>query len=558
MCGIWALLSLKSLEFDKSYDEKYMKIKNRGPDRTHTIQDNQVNIMLAFHRLSIMDTSTKGDQPFVIELENRTIYSICNGEIYNHHKLIEKYNLQMTSHSDCEVIPRLYCWYLENNNNLKDFITDIDGEYAFILLDIDRKQGTYKVIISTDRFGIRPLFISYNQDYISLSSELKGLLYDETSQVERFKPRHYMIINYNKKFDYQYHQYYDLMDFNNTKYYDLDMIKKNIRKLLTNAIINRLETNRPLGCLLSGGLDSSLVASIASKYLREHGQTLKTFSVGMPGSTDKYFAEKVAEFIQSEHTHIELPQEDWYNAIHNIIYYIESYDTTTVRASTGQYLVSKWINENTDIKVLLIGDGSDELAAGYMYFHKAPTAIESHLENIRLLEDIHYYDVLRADRGIAENGLEARVPFLDRKFVEYYLQCDPELRVPQHNVEKWLLRESFNTGEYLPQEVLWRKKEAFSDGVSGLEKSWYSVLQDYVEDKYTQKDLEEAKSKYEFNTPLTKESLYFREIFNNLYTKNNKSVEKVIPYFWLPKWCGNVIDPSARVLSVYNEINKKI
>jgi len=268
----------------------------------------------------------------------------------------------------------------------------------------------------------------------------------------------------------------------------------------------------------------------------------------MPGSTDERYAKLVAKHIGSNHTHITCTQDEFMNALPAVIRITETYDITTIRASTGQYLISKWIANNTDIKVLLIGDGSDELCSGYLYFHKAPNAIESHNENIRLLEDISYFDILRADRCISNNGLEARVPYLDQRFVNYYLSIDPSLRVPINNMEKWLLRESFNTTDYLPPEVLWRKKEAFSDAVSSQERSWFNIIQEYVDKKYTLDDLEYVKKRYTHNIPLSKESLYFRVIFEMYY---GKDLDHIIPYYWLPKWCGNTNEPSARTLDFY-------
>jgi asparagine synthase (glutamine-hydrolysing) len=309
-----------------------------------------------------------------------------------------------------------------------------------------------------------------------------------------------------------------------------------------------LESDRELGALLSGGLDSSLVVSIASKYLHQFGKRLKTFSIGLPGSTDKEYAEMVATFCNTDHTHIELTTEYFLSALKHVIYATETFDITTIRASTGQYLVSKWISEHTNIKVLLIGDGSDELTAGYMYFHKAPSPTDLHIENKKLLTEIHFYDVLRADRGIATHGLEARVPFLDHRFVDLYMSLDPSLRIPtESRIEKWLLRKSFDTGRYLPAPVLWRKKEAFSDGVSSVQKSWYQIVQESAEQMYTDEQLASAQQLYTHCPPPTKEALYFRDIFESLYPNTSH----VIPHYWLPNWCGDIKEPSARVLDVY-------
>lgn len=325
-------------------------------------------------------------------------------------------------------------------------------------------------------------------------------------------------------------------------------------------MIERSKAERPIGALLSGGLDSSLVASILAGELKKRGQVLKTFSIGLPNATDKKYAELVAEHIGSQHTHVEVHEEDFLNAVENIVKTTETFDITTIRATTGNYLIGKWVSDNTDVKVLLIGDGSDELCSGYMYFHNAPDPQTSHLENKRLISDIHFYDVLRADRGLASNGLEARVPFLDLDFIKLYLSIDPTLRVPSitkkgFKMEKSLLRDSFYGTGLLPDEVLYRQKEAFSDGVSGKEKSWYQILQEWCETKYSDDDLARAQKQISYLTPHSKEALHYRTIFRKYF--GNGQVENIVPYFWLPKWSGDIKDPSARVLKVYHQLEEK-
>ncbi len=246
---------------------------------------------------------------------------------------------------------------------------------------------------------------------------------------------------------------------------------KKIRDVFTECVIERIQSDRDMGALLSGGLDSSLVCSIFARELAKKGRKLYTYSIGMPGATDRKYAEMVSKHIGSIHKHVEFSEKDFINAVEKIVQVTETFDITTIRATTGNYLIGKWISQNTDIKVVLIGDGSDELCSGYMYFFNAPTPLDSHKENIRLIEDIHRYDVLRADRGVADNGLEARVPFLDKKFINLYLSIDPKLRIPSMTsfgvkMEKALLRDSFKDENLLPKQVLYRRKEAFSDGVS--------------------------------------------------------------------------------------------
>ncbi len=559
MCGIWAyILKNQNLDMNKYLENlysHYIKTSMRGPDRSSfDVLSHPNNIAIGFHRLSIMDPTTNGDQPFKIEANGKTVWCICNGEIYNYMNLAEKYNIELTSESDCEIISRLYI-----KQGIDILTRELEGEYAFMIFDLDMKTGNGDIYICRDRFGIRPLFYSIDEDSFNFSSELKSIV--NKNNVKVFRPREYMRLQKISD-EWKIHNskvYYNLLanslrkDFLTEENCGLEEIKKRVRKTFVNSVWSRLLADRPLGCLLSGGLDSSLVASIAARFLEEQGKTLQTFSIGLEGSTDEYYARLVAKHIGSEHTHIQFEQKDFIDAIRDVIYATETYDITTVRASTGQYLVSKWISENTDIKVLLIGDGSDELTAGYMYFHKAPSSQAVHEENVRLLQDIHYYDVLRADRGIADNGLEARVPFLDHHFVDLYLSIDPKLRDPStFKLEKWLLRESFNVDNYLPSEVLWRKKEAFSDGVSSVKKSWYQIIQEYANNLYSDNYLEIEKERLEFNSPPSKESLYFRKIWEE-YFGTNMETSKVIPYFWLPKWCGDIKEPSARVLQVYKE-----
>ena len=269
--------------------------------------------------------------------------------------------------------------------------------------------------------------------------------------------------------------------------------------------------------------------------------------MGLRGSVDLTYARMVAEHLNTDHYELILNKDDMFNAIDDVIYYIESYDTTTVRASTPMYLLTKYIKDNFDIKVLFSGEGSDEASGSYLYFRNAPNKQSFYEETIRLLKDLNYFDVLRGEKSIASWGLEARVPFLDKEFIDYYMSIDPGLKIPArwNGVEKFLLRVAF---EYdLPKEIVWRTKEAFSDGVSSKSESWYSIIQEKVNKQITDNDLYEGMKTCSYNTPQLKESLYYREIFSNNY----RGFEKTIPYLWLPKWSGNIKDPSARILGCY-------
>jgi asparagine synthase (glutamine-hydrolysing) len=537
MCGIW-LLQTGNENLDTNYYNSFMKIKHRGPDKSSFIEYN--NVKFGFHRLSIMDESVHGDQPFVIETDTNIIYVICNGEIYNYKNLCDKFDIHCNSGSDCEILVHLYKLFGENR-----LFDEIHGEFALAIIDYNKLENTTKLVVGRDPFGVRPLFIKNSNDYVNICSEMKGLI-DNTDTSSHFPPGYYCVFEKTKtNFSQTFYNYYSLTksivytnDDINT---NIDTIKNTIKDKLIEAVEIRLMTDVPLGCLLSGGLDSSLVATIASMLYRKKGKKLKTFSIGFPNSTDEVWARKVADYIESDHTHINTTYEECLKNIENVIYSIETYDVTTIRASIMQYMLSKWISENTSIKTLLCGDGSDELFGGYLYFHNAPTTTDFHDENIKLLQNIHYFDGLRPDRCAAAHSLEMRVPYLDKKFVDYCISIDPSLRLPVNKIEKWILRSSFD--DYLPHDILYRKKEAFSDGVSSKEDSWFTVLQKHINTIY--KETSSISTKH--IQPYSNESNYYFSVFK----KKFNSFE-IIPHYWTPNWSGNIKEPSARVLDVYN------
>lgn len=567
MCGIWALLS-KYKCYDPEFYNSFMQLKHRGPDKSTFLEINSpfnICLKLGFHRLSIMDTSTKGDQPFIYENGDSTIYTICNGEIYNYKNLIKSHNLNVKSSSDCEVIPLLYIKFGEQK-----LISEILGEYAFILFDINKITGDIKLICGRDQIGIRPLFYSIDNDKCIFSSELKGLV-KLSENIKVFPPGHYIKVQYihqNNEIDilYDFFQFYSYEP-SRTICDNVEFIKDNLFKILVDSVVCRLQSDRPMGCLLSGGLDSSTVAAIASNWLKQKSmKKLKTFCIGMEGSTDIEYAKEVAQHIDSEHTTVLFTEQEGLDAIEQVIYAIESYDITTIRASVGQFLISKYISENTDIKVLNLGEGPDE-QGGYIMFHNAPSCYEGKKECIKLLKEIHMYDVLRADRAVSFFGLEARVPFLDRRFIDYHMSLNPHLIMPRtlmipNNVqvdekyknikyEKPLLREMILRTNLIPLNVNLRKKEAFSDGVSSLNKSWFEIIQEYVETKISDEEFLLEAPKYEHNKPMTKEAYYYRKIFEKYYGKKN---DKIIPHYWLQSWC-DTNEPSARKLSIYDKNN---
>lgn len=539
MCGIWAFIG-NIVSFPK-LNYAFSKLQPRGPDIS-ILRKISNNILLGFHRLAIIDTSRSGDQPFKIDYmdendNNHTIYTICNGEIYNYKKLIETHELLPKSNSDCEVIPLLYAEY-----GTEYMMTKLDGEYAFLIVDHNTTTDKYSIVIGRDPIGVRPLFISFNNKQLVVSSEMKSMV-DICDDIQIFEPGTFVEYNLgdeNYKLTKYYNYSYPMIDF------PIDNIHDIIRYKFTNAVEKRLISDRPIGCLLSGGLDSSMVSAITAKLLGN--QKLRTFTIGLEGGTDLPYAQAVADHIGSNHTVINISTDEALKAIDKTIYTIETFDCTTIRASVWQYLIGKYIVENTDIRVILTGEGMDELASGYRYFHKAPNEIDMHNENIRLIKDIHKYDGLRVDRAMADNGLEVRIPALDPEFLDFYLSINPKHRMVTNGVEKYLFRKAFESTKLLPESVLWRAKEAFSDGTSGKEKSWFQIIQEYIDTLITDEEYETNKSKYTHLPPDTKEKYYYRKKFEEYFGKNYCNT----PYYWLPKWSGDVKDPSARVLSYYS------
>ena len=446
MCGIFAYLGNKYGA--KKLEEAFLKTFKRGPDN-NILKSINKNLTFGFHRLSIMDTSFKGNQPLYHPTKPYAI--ICNGEIYNHQKLIEENNFSTYSESDCEVLLYLYEKY-----GIQGLLSMIDSEsFAFCLYDGEKNE----LFVARDRFGVRPLFVSKNEynEYV-FASEAKSIvpLISENDNIEQFKPGCWKCYSLENNKETEYNQYYSY-SYPQIETENIEEICFHIREKMTNAVKKRLMSERPIGCLLSGGLDSSLISAlVAREFKKQNKGELVTFSIGIKGSTDLVYAKKVADFIGSKHHTIELTEKDFLNAIPEVIYNIESYDTTTVRASTGNYLVGKYIKENTDITVVFNGDGSDE-QSGYIYLANAPNEEEFKNECIRLLKEIHYFDVLRSDRSLSSNfSLETRAPFLDTDFVNYYMSIKTELKMYGDKMEKYLLRLSFDNDNLLPKEVLFR------------------------------------------------------------------------------------------------------
>jgi len=529
MCGIFTTYNTRC-KWD-SVEESFQKISYRGPDSSEHLNINN-KLTMAFHRLAIMGISDSGNQPMKHPKDD-SLTLICNGEIYNYKKLADKYNFTLKTGSDSEIILHLF-----KEIGIECTVKALDGVFMFALYD----EINDTLYAGRDPIGVRPGFISVNGEEVFISSEAKSII-GIANNTMPFPPGSWWSSKNNGKFNKYFYSKPDSL--NDDSHID---ILQNIKSILTDSVKKRLMSERKIGCLLSGGLDSSLISSIVSKNYP--GDKLNTFSVGIEGSVDLEYAKTVADFIKSKHHSIQITEEDFLDAIEVVIYNIESYDTTTVRASVGNYLVSKYIRENTDCKVIFNGDGSDEVCCGYLYLRNAPSSRELQLESERLVNELYFFDVLRSDRSISSNGLEARTPFLDKTFVKYYLSIPPELKIfnSKDKIEKNLLRKAFDNGTYLPDDVLWRRKVAFSDGVSSQKKSWHKIIQNHVDSKISDEEFFKAKDSFSHCPPLLKESYYYRKLFESFYPNS----EKLVPHFWLPKW-STVIDPSARELQNYKE-----
>ncbi len=541
MCGILFYNSQQpiSLSRYREINNEFMKMIARGPDNSKVIRKDQC--VIGFHRLAIMDISSRGDQP-ILGNSKETQMTICNGEIYNHQQLSKDFSISLKTESDCEIIMKLY-----QKVGPRQLCNYLDGVFAYVILDEERDE----IIVGRDPFGVRSLYYGCqtNGD-ICFSSELKGLHnLCEPSTIQMFPPGQTLIYNRNtlEKEWFSYYQF-QWSPYSNFQIEGYQHLFRNVRSLLINAVKKRFMAHREIGCLLSGGLDSSLVASIVARYQRELNNTqIHTFSIGLKGATDLQYAKMVANHIGSIHHEVIVTEQQMLEAIPRVIEQIESYDTTTVRASTPMVLLCEYIKANTSVTVLYSGEGADEASGSYLYFQNAPSLDEFQKESSRLLEDLQYFDVLRSDKSVSGCGLEVRVPFLDKEFIEYYMRIPPEYKDSKHQMEKQVLRKAFSDN-WLPEKVLWRRKEAFSDGCSSQERSWYTVIQEYVQTKLINVSEETASNYWEHNPPMIKESIYYRQLFDSFYPQ----CDHTIPYYWLPKWSGDVTDPSARVLTNYD------
>ena len=572
MCGIF-FLSQEAKDYNSDSINKIKQAfksgKGRGPDNSifihnfservnHYLPENkQQYFHVGFHRLSINGLDEESNQPLIVD----RVGLICNGEIYNYKELYAEHNIVPQTNSDCEVIIHLYLKY-----GIAKTLQLLHGVFAFVIIDDRDNYKTISsevfydrtVIIARDAYGIRPMFIAENQDNtFGVSSLLKQLAPLTDANVKQFEPGTYKQFFYNDGLmvTHMHYNFKSELLFTKGKQLNNDNMAAvcfNVNKYLNEAVKMRVDnTDRPVACLLSGGLDSSLITALVAKYVPDPKQ-LNTFSIGMSGASDLEYARKVATHLGTNHHEIIVSEEDFFEAIPIVIKAIESYDTTTVRASVGNYLIGKYISENCDAKVIFNGDGSDELFGGYLYMHCAPDSTEFDKETRRLLDNIHYYDVLRSDRCISCHGLEPRTPFMDVNLIAYYLTVSSNIRNHSTNEnkanklpEKYILRKAFSQENLLPESVLWRTKEAFSDGVSNVENSWHTIIKRRLESH--RKDIMESPG---YTTTLTLEQNYYKQIFDMCYSGN----DHIIPYYWMPKFT-NATDCSARSLGIYKELH---
>jgi asparagine synthase (glutamine-hydrolysing) len=614
MCGIYfyqKFVSPKDLKINKkqllselkNHQTYFSKITHRGPDNSVFVNDTSMisttssnyttayttiepisklpyHMFWGFHRLAINGQTPESNQPFFI----KNCRLICNGEIYNFRALIKEYGLEAeyTSKSDCEIIIHLY-----RKIGMNETLKKLDGVFALVLHDYENKC----TFIARDPVGVRSLFIgscdkdSYHNGII-VASEMKSIcgaynhgvqevcgayhnimqfppgcfaIYkDGNSPVDLYKPgiffkAYYENLTINQNF---YHSFTSSpnshLSIERSYHYNIvedteENICANIATLFEEAVVKRLMSERKVGALLSGGLDSSAVVALMCRHMP--AKDLNTYSIGLEGSTDLAWARKVADYLGTNHHEICLTEKQFLNAIYDTIYQIESYDTTSVRASVPNYLISKYIFNNSDDCVIYCGDMSDEIFGSYRGFMKAQSEEDFCAENVRMVRDVCYFDLLRSDKSISGAGLEARVPFADKKFLQYVMSIPSRYKMfSDERIEKYIFRKAFNG--LLPDDILWRRKEAFSDGVSGHKRSWFQIINEYVDKKVTDVEYNNYKEFIEYthiyNAPYDKESFYYRGVFNELFHE----CEKTIPYFWRHPFCEEK-DPSARLLGCY-------
>jgi asparagine synthase (glutamine-hydrolysing) len=501
MCGIVCAFDLKQKSEDLRPQilEMAKTIRHRGPDWSGIYSDERA--ILAHERLAIVDPAS-GKQPLFSP--DKKLVLAANGEIYNHRNLRKQFpDYAFQTESDCEVILALY------QEKGADFVDEMNGIFGFAIYDTEKDE----YFIARDHMGIIPLYIGWDQyGTFYVASELKALE-GTCTKIELFPPGHYMSSK-DGKFVQWYHR--DWTDYDAVKENETNIAE--IKEALEAAVHRQLMSDVPYGVLLSGGLDSSVVSAIAKKYAQKRIESgdekeawypqTHSFAVGLEGSPDLAAAQKVADYIGTIHHEIKFTIQEGLDAIKDVIYNIETYDITTIRSSTPMYLMARVI-KSMGIKMVLSGEGADEIFGGYLYFHKAPNAREFHEETVRKLEKLHMYDCLRANKSLAAWGIEGRVPFLDKEFIDVAMRINPKDKmINGERMEKWVVRKAFE--EMLPESVAWRQKEQFSDGVGY---SWIDTLKELVDKEVTDEQMAGAKFRYPIQTPINKEEYYYRSIF---------------------------------------------
>jgi asparagine synthase (glutamine-hydrolysing) len=582
MCGIWAFLqSTGTSASPRPLPDLFsdaLQLAHRGPDHLHFDHLPAAGLTLAFHRLAIVNPTLKGNQPFKWEdpLTGKTIILMCNGEIYNYKELLASAPCLLPIGqiygqglgSDCEILLHLY-----RSKGFHGFLNviqhDVRGEFAFLLFELDALKRVTHVVAGRDAVGVRPLYVSaIAPGDLLFTSELKGALHYPSPMME-FPPGSVWRYTVDALGKIQAPERYTFVEaLYATSPSDSSESEQltRLRQAILNSVQRRLEADRPLAFLLSGGIDSSLVAALSARLL---GKPIRTFCCSLQDKSDGggkavgrdvEYAREVARHLGSEHTEVLFTKEEALAAIPDVVRTIESWDTTTVRASVGQYLVSRWIGQNTDCKVVLVGEGPDEVCSSYLFNWYAPNPDALDQSARDYVRNIHLYDGRRADRCIARWGLEARIPFLDPEFIRAYWQIPAAERMPTaKGIEKWWLREAFKADQVVPERVRLRMKDAFSDSISG-QVSWTQIIQEWVEHLVSDEELQEAPSRFPFPSqaiPQTKEAFYYRRLFQETFGPDRASI---LPGYWQPRWnkdgqeVTQYVDPSARTLSVYSDL----
>lgn len=551
MCGIVCAFELKqpSEVLRPQLLSMAKCIRHRGPDWSGIF--NSQKAILAHERLAIVDP-TSGKQPLFSPDKNLVL--AANGEIYNHMGLREQFEgtYEFQTKSDCEVILALY------KEKGASFLDDLNGIFGFAIYDVEKDE----YLIARDHMGIIPLYMGWDQNgTFYVASELKALE-GVCTKIELFPPGHYL-----HSADGELKRWWtrDWMDYENVK--DNESSIEELREALDAAVHRQLMSDVPYGVLLSGGLDSSITSALAKKYADKRIESgdkegawwpqLHSFAIGLEGSPDLIAARKVADHLDTVHHEIKFTIQEGIDAIRDVVYQLETYDITTIRASTPMYLMARAIKA-MGIKMVLSGEGSDEIFGGYLYFHKAPNAEEFHKETVRKLDKLHQYDCLRANKSLAAWGIEGRVPFLDKEFMDVAMRLNPKDKmITPERMEKWILRKAFE--DMLPESVAWRQKEQFSDGVGY---SWIDTIKDLVEKEVTDEQMDNAKYRFPIQTPTSKEEFYYRSIFEEHFPSDTAalsvpSVPSVacsspIALEWDESF-KNMNDPSGRAVANVHE-----